>query len=122
MVKILGILISIRSIFFMFVIFLKNFINCFHALQPHGLAKLKNIIIRENNQNMDVFYWNESLDEELRKLVESCEFNFALIALSLKESCKQGCFGTLQTYVAEEIDADVCRKRFGYLESIGSHQ
>lgn len=87
-----------------------------------GTAFPADVSLRENNQNMDVFYWNESLDEELRKLVESCEFNFALIALSLKESCKQGCFGTLQTYVAEEIDADVCRKRFGYLESIGSHQ
>ena len=38
------------------LIFLKNFINCFHALQPHGLAKLKNIIMRENNQNKSMYF------------------------------------------------------------------
>ena len=49
-----------------------------------GTAFPADVSLREI-ANMDVFYWNESLDEEVRKLVESCEFNFALIALSLKK-------------------------------------
>ena len=82
----------------------------------HHTAVQEDVFLTEYIQKPDVFYWNEDLDEELRKLVESCNFDFSLIASLLKERCEQGHFGLLQSYALDKIDEELCRRRFDYLE------
>ena len=81
-----------------------------------GAAVGQGSLLLECTQNPDEFYWNEDLDEELSKSVESCDFDFSLIASTLKERCEQGYFGVLQNYMSGKIDSELCRKRFNYLE------